>query len=144
MPLFAPAALSKHAPGVEDLSSGRIDAMLTHHSGDLHDEFAMPLVVETMATVLGLPTTDFLDYKECADQVLTMIFNAVEAGASFESMRRAFDAIFGEAITSRRQLLEAAGIDEPVAEHIGSVLPDDVMSALMASRRVPTPSTTGA
>jgi cytochrome P450 len=132
-PRFGPSAIDKYAAGVEELGTALIDAMLTHHEGDLHDEFAMPLVVQTMAKVLGLPVDGFLDYKECADQVLVMTFNDLNEGASLESMQRAF-VIFGEAIANRRKLLSEAGIEEPLAEHVDDVLPGDVISALMAGR----------
>lgn len=67
--------------------------------------FAMPLPVWVMCELVGVPPEHYLQYRRWSDE-----------------------------LARRHALLRDAGIDAPQREHLGAVLPMDLMSLLVVSR----------
>lgn len=135
--LFAPGLLPKsvevYAGRIEAMANELIDNMLAHGGGDLHDEFTMPLPVRVMCMVLGARQEMAPQYKHWADTLQALIFHDPEPG-SYDKILPDIFAHFDGLVQQRRDLLAAAGIEQPGDEHVGSVLPDDYLSRAVVAK----------
>jgi cytochrome P450 len=90
----------------------------------------MPLVVQSMAHVVGLPPEKYLMYKRCADGYLVagmQTCDPSEAKAAVEAVLPTFKGTLDD----RRRMLADAGVTKPGPEHVGAVVPDDFLSDLL-------------
>lgn len=124
--------IQKLMPDIERLANELIDQMLLSDSGDLHDDFAMPLPVQVMSLFLGLPPEDYQNYKRMSDEFMDMTFNPPDKQRAKQLLKELY-SFFNEPVQKRKQILENSGINEPGPEHVGTVLPDDLISLLVVS-----------
>jgi cytochrome P450 len=114
-----------------EIATELFDAMEPLGSGDLQDLIGKPLAVRVMCVVLGMPYRDFDQYREWSDAFLLAV--ASEPGTTARAIQALYD-FFDTQIAVRRIMLADAGVDTAGQEHIGPVLPDDLMSTMMTAR----------
>ena len=131
---FTPRLVERMEGDVTRLADELIDVMLSRGgAGDLHDDVACPLPVLVIANILGVPTDQIEQFKEWSDnQVEAMNSQDPEASAANRAL---IDEFFLEQLETRRAMLRAAGLadDSWGQEHLGDVVPDDVISGLLVA-----------
>lgn len=134
-PGFAPKQLKAYTADIERISDDLIAAMQSSavSSGDFHDLFALPLPARIMCVMLGAPEEDYRAYKRWADHLQDMIF-ADPTPSSFEPILKEIYPHFIGHLNTRREILARAGVTEPDATALGTVLPNDFMSRTLVAR----------
>jgi len=132
LPGFTPKALIAFKPRVESLTTELLDAMDERDSGDLHDDFALPLPAKVMCILLGLPPDEYKRYKHWADELQELMFHDQDRGSHKALFKEIYTYCVG-LIEERRALLQKAGVSEPDLSHLGSVVPDDHISRAVCS-----------
>ncbi len=128
---FTPRTVARLAVDIENLGQEFIGQMGEHGRGDFHDLYACPLPTIVIARLLGIPPTDLALFKQMSGD-LTATYNEPDPARSAEP-RAAFDAYFARIIHDRRDVLASAGITAPGPEHLGTVLPDDLISSFIVA-----------
>jgi cytochrome P450 len=128
---FTPQTVERLRAEVEALGNELIDTMAERGACDFHDRYAFPLPTIIIARLLGIPTSDLARFKRMSTD-LTATYNDPEPTSS-AAPRAAFDEYFTAVVESRRRLLAAAGVRDATAEHVGTVLPDDLVSRLVVA-----------
>jgi cytochrome P450 len=111
---------------VREVANRLIDDFAGNGEADLIADFAMPLPVIIISTLLGVPEERGAEFKAWSDE-----FMAGQNAADPEVQGRArakIDAYFVEELGRRRALVAAAGDG---AEVVGTVLPDDILTTVM-------------
>jgi cytochrome P450 len=125
---FSPRRIAGMEADVTTLVGQLLDAMLPTGRGDFHDAFAMPLPVIVIARMIGLPESDHEWFKEISDDLLTTGMNTDDL-EHFVARMAELDGYWATQIEPRRAAL--ATVDEPGHQHLGSLVPDDLLSALL-------------
>jgi cytochrome P450 len=128
---FTPKTVARLAEDIESLGSEFIGQMPDHGQGDVHDLYACPLPTIVIARLLGIPPTDLSLFKQMSGD-LTATYNEPDPARS-AAPRAAFDAYFATIIHERRSILGDAGITDPGPEHLGAVIPDDLISSFIVA-----------
>lgn len=129
---MTPRNLKAVTPAVNDLVDDLLDDMAAVRSGDFHDMFASPLPIAVIARMMGL-TGELNRFKKLSDALMEEgMNNAGSDGTAFRRVLDELDAYWNEQMAPRRDAL--AGIDEPSPEHLGTTVPDDMMSRLLLFR----------
>lgn len=130
---FTPRMIGRLEDEVTDLANALIDPMVngSFRDGDLHDLYACPLPVIVIAKLLGVPPGDLAQFKQWSDD-LVACFNSPDPHAA-DAIRAELDAYFQAAIDERRAMLVDAGIDEPDEEHLGTIVPHDLISGFVVA-----------
>jgi cytochrome P450 len=126
---FTPRTVGRLEAEIEVLANDLIDAMIDRGAGDFHDLYAARLPIFIIARLLGVPTTDFALFKEMCDD-LVATYNRPDPHVSGPPRAR-LDAYFQAHIEARRRALADAGVREPRTEHLGTVIPDDLVSGFV-------------
>jgi cytochrome P450 len=98
---------------------------------EFHTAFAYPFPMTVIARLLGIAEDDLDLFAEMSDD-LTRTYNLPDPQASAPARAR-LDAYFRGEIDRRRSLLAAAGVDEPGEEHLGTVVPNDLISGFVVA-----------
>jgi cytochrome P450 len=130
---FAPRMVGRLDDEITELASLLLDAMGASGEGDLHDLFACPLPVIVIARLLGIPPTEVAQFKQWSDD-LVATFNDPTPDA-VAAVREPMAAYFQVRIDERRAMLRGAGVDEPGEQHLGAVVPNDLISGSAFARR---------
>lgn len=132
---FAPKQLKRYEEEIERICDELIAKMLAipESRGDFHDLFALPLPSRFMCVMLGAPEADNMHYKHWADILQDLLFHDPTPG-SFEPILKEIYPHFNGQLDARKAKLDAAGIAEPDATALGTVLPDDFMSRTLVAR----------
>jgi cytochrome P450 len=130
---FTPRMVGRLEDEITELANALIDDMLARpsSSGDLHDLYACPLPVILIAKLLGVPPTELAQFKQWSDD-LVACFNNPDPLAP-DRIRAEMGAYFQEFIDTRRIALAAAGVVEPGEEHLGDVVPNDLVSGFVVA-----------
>jgi cytochrome P450 len=115
-------------PTVRDIANQLIDGFVERGEADLVAEFAMPLPVIIISKLLGVPAERRDEFKAWSDD-----FMAGQNAADPEVQGRAraqIDAYFSEELQRRRGILETV---DAGADPVGTVLPDDILTALLVA-----------
>lgn len=127
---MSPKGVQRWAGDCERIAKDLIDRIAPLGSGDLQQLFGKPLPATVTAVALGLPEHDVDRYRAWTDAFLSsMIQDPVEQTRIIDAMYAFFDTEFER----RRELLNAAGVEMPGPEHVGSVLGDNLISVLMTT-----------
>lgn len=103
------------------------------NSANFYDAYAAPMPVYTAAYLLGFGDTNYKILKHHADRLLNTAWefeNPVDYVKVFQDACDFFDPFIDE----REKLLKDAGIDEPMPEHVGDIVPHDSISDLVCGR----------
>jgi cytochrome P450 len=109
---FAAKQIERLAPQVEHLAHELLDDVAG--DGDLHDDYACPLPVVTIARVIGVAEGDVWMFKRWSDDLVAALGRGESAGASGDELR----AYLLDGLRSRRS---------------GAVITDDLLSTLAAT-----------
>ncbi len=125
---FTPRAVERMEPSIDVLADELLDAMAAQGtSGDLHDGFACPLPVVTIARMLGVAEDDLWTFKGWSDAQVAMMGRG-DPEAHLQARTEMSDYFVVE--MARRRALLAAGEE----------LPDDLVSGLVvAAEEAPRP-----
>lgn len=122
---------------IDEMTAGRSQA-------DFASEFAVLLPIRIIARLIGVPPQDEREIKEMTDEFLGA-FCIPDQKAVAPASRR-LNAYFEPHLEHRRTLLREAGVTEPSEEHLGSVLPNDLLSFMLVKKyqdRLLTPAEIG-
>nr|GLK38353.1 cytochrome P450 hydroxylase [Rhodococcus wratislaviensis] len=109
--------------------------------GDFASEFAVLLPIRIIAQLIGVPPEDALEIKEMTDEFLGAFCIPEQNGVAPAARR--LHAYFEPHLERRRELLQGASIEEPDETHLGTVLPNDLLSFMLVKKygdRTLTPS----
>lgn len=128
--LVSKAMPARQVPAMEgamrEVANGLIDGFVDRGEADLIADFAMPLPVILISKLLGVPPERGDEFKAWSDE-----FMAGQNAADPEVQGRArarIDAFFVEELARRRELLASA---PEGSDPVGTVLPDDILTAVM-------------
>ena len=127
------AAVTRYADRITAIASRLIDDMMGKgNRAELHDAYAVPLPVNSIALLLGLTNERYEDLKELSDRLIDASWSirAADYAEHFAEACRIFDTYL-DRYAAR---LAAEGISEPDGEHVGTVLPDDFIADVTCSR----------
>jgi cytochrome P450 len=130
---FTPRTVSRIEGDIVALAEELVDDFAPLGAGDLHDRYACPLPTIVIARLLGIPPEDLARFKQMSND-LTATYNAPDPRES-AGPRAAFDAYFTGILAERRERVAAAsgaGIP-PGPEHVGTVLPDDLITSFLVA-----------
>ena len=132
---FSATKLAKLAKDIDRIADELIGKMLddSKGEGDFYQLFAMPLPSRLMCIMLGTPEANYLKYKAWADTHFYLTMNSPVVGAE-NDVTHEFGQHFFELIQERRDMLRQLGIETPTLEHVGTALPDDLMSRFICDR----------
>lgn len=128
---FTPRTVGRLEDEIEELARGLLADELDRGHGDFHDFYASPLPMTIIARLIGVPTADLALFREMCDD-LTATYNVPDPAAS-AAPRARLDEYFQAHIDRRRAALAAAGVAEPSAEHLGTVVPNDLLSGFLVA-----------
>jgi cytochrome P450 len=128
---FTPRTVARLEGDIEALARELVEQALPAGAGDFREVFASRLPSIIIARLIGVPPEDLGLFREMCDD-LTATYNLPDPSAS-ERPRARLDAYFQDHIDERRGLLRAADVDVPGPEHLGEVVPDDLLSALVVA-----------
>ncbi|HUP73335.1 MAG TPA: cytochrome P450 [Acidimicrobiales bacterium] len=128
---FTPRTVGGLEEEITDLAIELLDAMAPLGRGDFHEHYAMRLPITVIARMLGVPETDHALFKDMTD-TLVATYNEPDPRAS-AAPRARFDAYFQQFIDARRDALRAAGVDNPDESHLGTVVPNDMVSGFVVA-----------
>jgi len=130
---FTPRTVGHLEREIEELARELCAQVITDGHGDFHDFYAARLPATIIARLIGVPAADLERFcTMCDDLVAT--YNAPDPTAS-AAPRAALDAFFQSHIDDRRDELRAAGIDEPGVQHLGEVIPSDLLSGFIVAEQ---------
>ena len=142
---FTPRMIGRLDDEITELATALVDemALVATRSGDLHDLLACPLPVIVIAKLLGIPPTDVAQFKQWSDD-LVACFNKPDPHAP-DAIRAELNDYFQGFIEERRALLAAAGVSDADESHLGTVVPNDLISGFVVAtyqgRRLTDPET---
>jgi cytochrome P450 len=128
---FTPRTVGALETELEQIASDLIDRMLPSGRADFHAAFAYPFPMTVIARLLGIPEDDLELFAEMSDD-LTRTYNLPDPSVSGPPRAR-LDAYFQTEIDRRRALLADAGVAEPGEEHLGTVVPNDMISGFVVA-----------
>lgn len=129
-----PRKLKTYEPHAERFAEALVAAMQARgNSGELHDDFAEPFPVRVAAVIFGVDDADPKVLSTHADRLLNSAWMADSPERHQEYVQAAHDFFTGY-IEARFAMLERAGIADPRPEHVGGVLPDDIISDLVCAQ----------
>ena len=128
---FTPRTIGRLDDEIEALAVELVDAMIDQGHGDFRELFASLLPVTIIARLLGIPVADLDLFREMCDD-LTATFNVPDPAVSGPPRAR-LDAYFQLRIDERRAALADAGVADPGPEHVGDVVPNDLLSGLVVA-----------
>ncbi|UGT67863.1 cytochrome P450 [Nocardia gipuzkoensis] len=117
-------------PAIKAIVDDLLDKMIEHGPGDFHDLFAGPLPLIVIARLLGLEG-DLGRFKELSDALMAEGMNSTDP-RGFNQVLAELDRYWVEQLAPRKAAL--ATVDQPGPEHLGTLLPDDMMSNLLIVR----------
>ncbi|MCU0274424.1 MAG: cytochrome P450 [Acidimicrobiales bacterium] len=130
---FTPRTVGRLEDEIEALGRELLDAVIDDGSGDFHDFYASPLPITIISRLLGIPTDDLPLFEVmCNDLVAT--YNVPDPAAGAPARAR-LDAYFQGHIDERRATLAAAGVTQPGPEHLGAVVPNDLLSGFVVAEQ---------
>ena len=128
---FTPRVVGRIEAQIAGLADGIVDGFVDRRAGDLHDLYAVELPTIVIARLLGIPTEDRGRFKEMST-ALTATYNAPDPHES-AAPRAAFDDYFSGILDERRARVAATGATVPMPEHVGTVLPDDLITSFLVA-----------
>lgn len=125
---FTARRIAAMAPTIEELVGSLLDAVQAEGRADLHEALAAPLPVIVIARMIGVPEQDHAWFKEISDDLLTTGMNTDDLD-HFMARMAELDRYWATHLEPRREAMVAAGGPSP--DHLGAVVPDDLLSALL-------------
>jgi cytochrome P450 len=129
--LFTPVVIGQFEPLIVSLADELLDEFVARGSGDFIDDFAFPFPALVVGEVLGVDASD----REMFRELTTTIVHALTGGnlAAYTAASAQLGDYIDGRLALREAELEASGVSD--AEAIGTVLRDDVLTAMLLARR---------
>jgi cytochrome P450 len=129
--LFTPVVINQFEPLIVALADELLDDFVSRGSGDFVDDFAFPFPALVVGEVLGVDAGD----REMFRELTTTIVHALTGGnlAAYAAASAQLGDYIDGRLESREAELGASGISD--ADAIGTVLRDDVLTAMLLARR---------
>lgn len=123
-----------HAELIDKAINGLIDEMTADGRvrADFASEFAVLLPIRIIATLIGVPTEDEREIKEMTDEFLGAFCIPEKNGVAPAAQR--LHAYFEPHLERRRALLRDAGVDAPDESHLGTAVPNDLLSFMLVKK----------
>jgi cytochrome P450 len=128
---FTPRTVGRLEDEIEALARDLVAEVIDTGHGDFHDFYAARLPATIIARLIGVPATDQELFVEMCDD-LVATYNAPDPTVS-AAPRARLDAYFQAHIDDRRAALRNAGVTEPGVEHLGTVVPNDLLSGFIVA-----------
>ena len=128
-----PRGVKAYEPDAERFAEELVAAMKAKGHADLHDDFAVPLPVKVAAVIIGVADADYRILGRHAERLLNSAWMAADPDKYRDYLAEVED-FFNGYIDARLATLEAAGVSEPGREHLGALLPDDIISDLICGK----------
>lgn len=129
---FTPRAVDRLEGDIAQVGTELIDAMSDGvHSGDFQELYASRLPIIVMSRLMGIPESDFALFREMC-HALVATYNVPDPKVSGPPRGR-IDAYFQTHVDARRKALVDAGVTAAGPEHLGTVIPDDLISGFVVA-----------
>jgi cytochrome P450 len=128
---FTPRTVSGLEEEITELATGLVDEMEPLGEGDFHELFASPLPLLVVSRLLGLPSDAVGLFKEMCG-ALTANYNESDT-AGLTAARATLDDYLMQFVEERRSMLASAGVTDPGEEHLGTVVPNDLISGFVVA-----------
>jgi len=92
---FTPRMLIDLEPFIRDLSGQLLDRAVERREIDVAAEFAVPLPIQVIATMIGIPAQDWAQFKSWSDGILKLSY-ARAGGAEAQEALREFQRVTAE------------------------------------------------
>jgi cytochrome P450 len=92
---FTPGTVANLEPYIRELSRQLLDQVIARGEMDLADDFSVPLPMKVIATMIGIPATDWAQFKRWSDSILKLSY-ARSGGQEAEQAHHEFAAVTGE------------------------------------------------
>jgi cytochrome P450 len=92
---FTPRMLVELEPLIRDLSRQLLDVALQRGEMDFAAEFAVPLPIQVIATMIGIPARDWAQFKDWSDAILKLSY-ARAGGVEAQEAQREFQRATAE------------------------------------------------
>jgi cytochrome P450 len=106
---FTPRVVANLEPRIRDLSGQLLDQAIERGEMDLAAEYAVPLPMMVIATMIGIPLTDWSEYKRWSDGMLKLSYTrsgddaAVRALSEYSAVTEEMSAYLADMIAQRRR-----------------------------------------
>lgn len=105
---FTPRMVAQLEPLIRDFTCRLLDRAIERGEMDVAEDFSVPLPMQVIATMIGIPAEDWAQFKRWSDGILKLSY-ARSGGAEAEEAKRAFQSVtaemgpyLGEMIRERR------------------------------------------
>jgi cytochrome P450 len=105
---FTPKTISALEAYIQDFSGQLLDRMLVQPEFDVATELSVPLPMNVIARMIGIPLADWERYKRWSDSILKLSYarsggqEAAEASQEFTAVTKEMDEYLGHMIAKRR------------------------------------------
>lgn len=128
---FTPRTVDRLEAEIDEVARTIVAEVLDAGRGDFHDFYATRLPATIIARLLGVPPEDYERFRELCDD-LVATYNVPDPAVS-AAPRERLDAYFAGHLEQRRGMLRAAGVANPSSEHLGTVVPNDLISGFLVA-----------
>lgn len=84
---FTPRMVADLEPLIHDLSRPLLDRAIERGEMDLAEDFAVPLPLQVIATMIGIPAQDWPQFKRWSDGILKLSFARAGGAEALEALR---------------------------------------------------------
>src|SRR5678810_386176 len=102
---FTPRMVTNLEPRIRDLSSQLLDSVIERGTMDLALDYAVPLPMQVIAGMIGLPESDWPKFKRWSDTILKLSY-ARSGGEAAERSAREFGEVTAEMSASLQAMSE--------------------------------------
>jgi cytochrome P450 len=106
---FTPRMIAGLEPGIRQLSRALLDRIAGHGEMDLAADFSVPLAMQVISGMIGIPAADWARYRQWSDIIVRLSYSrsggaeAEQAKRDFTSVSIEIDAWLAEMIAQRRE-----------------------------------------
>ena len=102
---FTPRTVAQLEPLISDLSRQLLDKALERGEIDVAEDFSAPLPMQVIATMIGIPTKDWAQFRNWSDGILKLSYTR-SGGAEAEEAGREFQRVTAEMIPYLAKMIE--------------------------------------
>jgi len=132
---FSPKALDIYRTRIQAIIDELIGKMTAggRTSAELYSEYCLPLPARLTAILLGAEQSDYDEMIYLTDRMMFFGWTMTKPEEHLEVRTRAL-AFLDNLMDRRLAMLEAAGIEDAGPEHVGKVVPDDLVSDVVCGK----------
>jgi len=131
---FTPKAMERYRAMVRQIAAGLLDEMIaTGAPADVFEHLAMPMPVKSTLRLIGVDDENYREMGMLADHALLSGWMVLPPEQEAHIARRGPE-IYEGWLQERETLLAKAGVTTPTKAHVGTVLPDDILSDILVGQ----------